>query len=119
VRHKGTEYQGLHKAIIPTEMFEKAQEIFMKSSEEKPYSKSEVLLKDVVRCGCCDCAMTPTYCYKNNKKYRYYACSNHLRKKNCASENKNVPAGEVEKFVTKSVRQLLKRYTGWQQMASL
>jgi hypothetical protein len=51
--------------------------------------------------------MTPTYCYKNNKKYRYYACSNHLRKKSCDSANRNMPAGDVEAFVTKAVRKLL------------
>jgi site-specific DNA recombinase len=107
VSHKGTQYKGLHEAIIDEKTFEEAQEIFMKSSEEKPYGKSNVPLKDIIRCGCCDCAMTPNYCYKNNKKYRYYTCSNHLRKKSCHSGNKNVPAGEVEEFVTKAVRRLL------------
>jgi hypothetical protein len=48
--------------------------------------------------------MKLTHCYK---KYRYYACSNHLRKKNSTSENKNIPAGDVEEFVIKAVRKLL------------
>jgi hypothetical protein len=107
VRHKGIQYKGLHEAIIPAKVFEKVQAIFMKSSEERPYCSSNVLLKDIIRCGCCDCLMTPTHCNKNNRKYRYYTCSNHLRKKSCASENKNIPAGEVEEFVTKAVRKLL------------
>jgi DNA invertase Pin-like site-specific DNA recombinase len=107
VRHKGTEYQGLHEAIIPEKTFKAVQDIFQKSTADRPYNRSNAILQDIIRCGCCDCAMTPTNCNKNNKKYRYYTCSNHLRKKNCASENKNVPAGEVEEFVTKAVRKLL------------
>jgi DNA invertase Pin-like site-specific DNA recombinase len=107
VSHKGTQYKGLHEAITDEETFEEIQEIFIKSSEEKPYGKSNVLLKDIIRCGCCDCVMTPTHCNKRDRKYRYYTCSNHLRKKSCHSGNKNVPAGEVEEFVAKAVRKLL------------
>jgi DNA invertase Pin-like site-specific DNA recombinase len=107
VRHKDAEYQGLHEAIIPAKVFEKVQEIFMKSTTDRPCNRNNAMLQDIIRCGCCDCAMTPTYCYKNSRKYRYYTCSNHLRKKSCTSGNKNIPAGEVEEFVTKAVRKLL------------
>jgi DNA invertase Pin-like site-specific DNA recombinase len=104
VRHKGVAYKGLHEAIIDEETFEAVQQIFQICQKKEAPRCSLAILKDIIRCGCCDCAMTPTYCYKNNRKYRYYACSNHLRKKSCASENKSIPAGEVEEFVTKAVR---------------
>jgi hypothetical protein len=107
VSYKGTQYKGLHEAIIPAKVFEKVQQIFDKCPRESASRRSLVLLKDIIRCGCCDCVMTPTHCHKRNRKYRYYTCSNHIRKKSCASENKNIPAGEVEEFVTKAVRKLL------------
>jgi DNA invertase Pin-like site-specific DNA recombinase len=108
VQHKDIEYKGLHEAIISPDVFESVQEIFDKQPERTKLQDSRALLKDIIRCGCCDCCMTPTYCNKGNKKYRYYACSNHIRKKSCISANKNVPAGEVEKAVSNIVRKLLK-----------
>jgi DNA invertase Pin-like site-specific DNA recombinase len=107
VQHKGVEYKGRHEAIVSTKMFETVQGIFEKASISKQHNESDVLLRDIIRCGCCDCAMTPTRCDKRNKKYRYYTCSNHIRKKSCASQNKNVPAGAVEEFTVKALRKLL------------
>ncbi|MDR1365143.1 MAG: zinc ribbon domain-containing protein, partial [Holosporales bacterium] len=93
---------------IGEETFENAQEIFDKQPEKAKSQDSKALLRDVIRCGLCDCPMTHTYCGKGNKKYRYYSCSNHLRKKRCLSANKNVPAGEVEESVSNIVKKLLK-----------
>ena len=74
----------------------------------KVYKQNPAILKDIIKCGICECAMTPTHGNKNGRKYRYYACSNHLRMKSCISANKTLPAGEVEEFVSKSVRKILK-----------
>ena len=52
--------------------------------------------------------MTPTHCNRHHRKYRYYRCSNYLRKKSCTSDNKTLPAGDVEEFVVEIVRKLLK-----------
>jgi hypothetical protein len=41
-------------------------------------------------------------------KYRYYTCSNHIRKKSCLSANKNMPAGEVEEAVSNIIKKILK-----------
>jgi DNA invertase Pin-like site-specific DNA recombinase len=107
VSHNGTHYKGRHDEIISEKLFDKIQLIFQKIPGETPRNPSNTLLQDIIRCGVCDCAMTPTHCSRHGRKYRYYTCSNHLRKKNCASENKNIPAGDVEEFVTKAVRKLL------------
>ena len=107
VRHKEAEYKGLHEAIIDEEMFANVQAIFKKSDAILERKPSGALLKEIIRCELCDCAMTPTYGYKNGRKYRYYSCSSHLRLKSCISENKSMPAGEVEEFVIKSVKKLL------------
>jgi hypothetical protein len=107
VSHKGTHYKGLHHGIISEKFFDKVQSIFQRIPGETPRKPSNALLQDIIRCGICDCAMTPTYCSKSSRKYRYYACSNHLRKKSCTSENKNIPAGDVEDFVIKAVRKIL------------
>lgn len=107
ITHKGETYKGLHKAIIDQHSFGKVQNIFSKLPAIKEYKQNSTLLKDIIRCGVCDCTMTPTHCNKHKRKYRYYTCSNHLRKKSCISLNKTLPAGDVEEFIIKTVRKLL------------
>ncbi len=66
----------------------------------------EALLKGMIRCRCCKVNMTLTYSKKENKRYRYYICNNHLRGKDCGSVNRTVVAGEVEKEVMKRAEDL-------------
>lgn len=77
----------------------------------KTYKQNPAMLKDIIRCGVCDCVMTPTHGNKSGRKYRYYACSMHIRTKNCDSMHKNISAGEVEECVDQTVCQLLKDHT--------
>ena len=109
ISHKGVEYKGRHKGVISEKVFAKVQAVWKKIPEErKEKTASNSLLKDLIRCKSCDCVMTPTYCCKNKRKYRYYACSNHLRSKGCKAEHKTLPAGEVEQYVSNFVRESLK-----------
>ncbi len=54
--------------------------------------------------------MTLTYSKKENKRYRYYICNNHLRGKNCESVNRTVVAGEIEKEVMGKTEQLYEKW---------
>ncbi|MFJ5423113.1 hypothetical protein ACIPNH_00070, partial [Wolbachia endosymbiont of Drosophila barbarae] len=56
--------------------------------------------------------MTLTYAKKENKRYRYYVCNNHLRGKNCESVNRTIIAGEMEKEVMRKTEQL---YENWKE----
>lgn len=105
IRHYEKEYKGKHEAIIEEEKWQKAQELI----RNQPYRKvkyEEALLKGIIKCKGCDVNMTLTYSKKENKRYRYYVCNNHLRGKGCESENRNVIAGEVEKEVMRKTEQL-------------
>ncbi|WP_038537115.1 recombinase zinc ribbon domain-containing protein, partial [Wolbachia endosymbiont of Culex molestus] len=87
------------------EKWQKAQELI----RNQPYRKAkyeEALLRGIIKCKSCDVNMTLTYAKKENKRYRYYVCNNHLRGKGCESENRNVIAGEVEKEVMRKTEQL-------------
>ncbi|MDV6248567.1 recombinase family protein [Wolbachia endosymbiont of Zaprionus taronus] len=111
IRHYEKEYEGKHEAIIEEEKWQKAQELI----RNQPYRKAryeEALLKGIIKCKSCDVNMTLTYSKKENKRYRYYVCNNHLRGKGCESENRNVIAGEVEKEVMKRAEQL---YENWKE----
>ncbi|MDD9334632.1 MAG: recombinase family protein [Rickettsiaceae bacterium] len=110
-RHYEKQYKGKHEAIIEEEKWKKAQELI----KDQPYRKAkyeEALLKGIIKCKSCDVNMTLTYSKKENKRYRYYVCNNHLRGKDCESGNRNVIAGEVEKEVMKRAERL---YENWER----
>uniref|UniRef100_A0AAU7YQI2 Recombinase family protein n=1 Tax=Wolbachia endosymbiont of Oeneis ivallda TaxID=3171168 RepID=A0AAU7YQI2_9RICK len=109
IRHYEKEYEGKHEAIIEEEKWQKAQELIM----NQPYRKAkyeEALLKGIIKCKSCNVNMTLTYAKKENKRYRYYVCNNHLRGKNCESVNRTIVAGEVEKEVMKRAEQLYEKW---------
>ncbi|WP_353269616.1 recombinase family protein [Wolbachia endosymbiont (group A) of Myopa testacea] len=113
IRHYEKQYEGKHEAIIEEEKWQEAQELI----KNQPYRKAkyeEALLKGIIKCKSCDVNMTLTYAKKENKRYRYYVCNNHLRGKGCESINRNVTAGEVEKEVMKKAEHL---YENWGEKA--
>ncbi|WP_425386569.1 recombinase family protein [Wolbachia endosymbiont (group A) of Barypeithes pellucidus] len=113
IRHYDKQYEGKHEAIIKEEKWQKAQELI----KNQPYRKAkyeEALLKGIIKCKSCDVNMTLTYSKKENKRYRYYVCNNHLRGKNCESVNRTIVAGEVEKEVMRKTEKL---YEKWEEKA--
>ena len=58
------------------------------------------LLKGLLRCVPCDCAMTPTHTTKRGpSRYRYYVCSHAQKQGWRTCPSKSVPAGQIEEFV--------------------
>ena len=85
--------------------------------KDQPYRKAkyeEALLRGIVKCKSCNVNMTLTYAKKENRRYRYYVCNNHLVGKSCALKNRNIVAGEIEKEVMKKAEHL---YKNWQEKA--
>ncbi|GFR17465.1 site-specific recombinase [Trichonephila clavata] len=110
-RHYEKQYEGKHEAIIEEEKWKKAQELI----KNQPYRRAkyeEALLKGIIKCKSCNANMTLTYAKKENKRYRYYVCNNHLVGKSCESKSRNIVAGEVEKEVMKKAKQL---YENWEE----
>src|SRR5205807_9462749 len=68
-------------------------------------NKFGALLKGLLRCGPCGCAMTPTHSCKDGKKrYRYYLCSGAQKRGWDTCPSKSIPAGEIERFVIDQIR---------------
>ncbi len=109
IRHYEKQYEGKHEAIIEEEKWQKAQELI----KNQPYRKAkyeEALLRGIIKCKSCSVNMTLTYSKKENKRYRYYICNNHLRGKSCESINRTVVAGKVEKEVMKRAEDLYEKW---------
>jgi site-specific DNA recombinase len=63
------------------------------------------LLKGLLRCAACGCAMTPAHSTKNrSRRYRYYVCTGAQKRGWDTCPSKSVPAAELEQFVIDRIR---------------
>jgi site-specific DNA recombinase len=111
VRYKDETYEGEHDAIVETELFEKVQrqlQLNHRTGGARVRNKFGALLKGMIHCVPCGCAMIHSHTTKNgNKRYRYYVCVNAQKRgwHNCPS--KSIPAAEIERFVIDQVRNVV------------
>lgn len=116
VRHHEDVYPGEHEAIISRDIFDAVQ-AKMKTNGRTGGSHvrntSGALLKGLVRCGACQCAMTHTFASragsngKAGRRYRYYSCQRALKHGHDACPEPSVPAGDLEGFVIDTLRETL------------
>ncbi len=69
-------------------------------------NKHGALLKGLLRCGSCQCAMSHTYTCKGNRRYRYYLCGTAQKRGWDQCPAPSVPAGEIERFVVDQIHQI-------------
>jgi len=77
VNYAGAIYDGLHEAIIPADVFEKAQKTMAENRVHRNKlgnTQAACLLRHILWCGHCKTRMVATYSSKKNMKYRYYVC---------------------------------------------
>jgi len=68
-------------------------------------NKHGALLKGLLRCVPCNCAMTHGFSSKGpSKRYRYYICLNAMKRGWHVCPSKSVPAGEIERFVVERIK---------------
>ena len=76
-----------------------------------------MLLQGLLRCGPCDCAMTPIRSTRKRVKlYRYYTCLKVLKRGRDTCPSKSIPAEPIEQFVVDQLRtkQLLQPNLEWE-----
>jgi site-specific DNA recombinase len=63
------------------------------------------LLKGLIRCVPCDCAMTPSHSTREGTiRYRYYVCSSAQKKGWHTCPSKSIPAAQIEQLVVEQIR---------------
>ena len=111
VTHKGTSYPGEHEAIVTREDWDEVQAILAENNRARgnaARSQTVALLRGVIRCGHCGCAMGPTYTRKKGRQYRYYLCVHASKKVGHDCPVRTVPAGDVEQVVLDQLRSLFR-----------
>jgi site-specific DNA recombinase len=107
VRYKQEIHDGEHPAIVDSGVFHKAQALLRRngSTGGAPVrNKFGALLKGLLRCVPCSCAMTPSHTTRRGRRYRYYLCSSAQKKGWATCPSKSIPAEEIENFVVERIR---------------
>jgi site-specific DNA recombinase len=106
--YKDEVYEGQHPAILDSEVFERVQRLLRlnhRTGGARVRNQFGGLLKGLLHCAPCECAMTHSHTTKNgSKRYRYYVCLSAQKRgwHNCPS--RSVPAAEIERFVVDQIK---------------
>ena len=109
IKYKDEVHNGEHIAIVPQDQFDRVQKTLLRnghSGGRAVRNKHGALLKGLLRCGTCQCAMSHTYTCKGTRRYRYYLCGHAQRNGWDQCPAPSVPAGEIERFVVDQIHQI-------------
>ncbi len=98
---------GEHPAIVDEETFRRVRQLLKRNGATggaHVRNQFGAILKGLINCAACGCAMVPTHTTKQERRYRYYVCTNAQKRGWHTCPSKSIPAGEIEKFVIDQVR---------------
>src|SRR5207248_2483705 len=79
VRYKRELHAGEHTALVEPEVFDRVQALLKRNGRTGGAAVRNgfgAILKGLVRCAACGCAMTPSHSTKQRtRRYRYYVCT--------------------------------------------
>jgi len=108
IAYKGNLYEGQHDAIVDEDIFGQVRGMLRRNRAtggKFKRNKYGALLKGLVRCKACGCAMSHHYAQRGAKRYRYYVCIRAQKKGWSACPYPSLPAGELERFIVDRIRQ--------------
>jgi site-specific DNA recombinase len=112
VRYKQEVHPGEHAAIVDVGIWQRVQALLAcngRSGGAPVRNQFGALLKGLLQCKPCGCAMTPVHTTRQGtKRYRYYVCTKAQKNgwKTCPS--KSVPAAQLEQVVVEEVQRLVR-----------
>ncbi len=107
VRYKDETHDGEHQGIVDASVWQRVQDVLERNGRNHGAlvrNKFGALLKGMLRCVPCGCAMTPSHSTRGTKRYRYYVCTNAQKRGWHTCPSKSIPAGEIEQFVVDRIK---------------
>jgi len=105
--HKEEIYAGEHEAIIPPELFERVRTRLRQNGRTGSAdfrNRHGALLRRLLFCKACSRSMIHTFTNSGKKRYRYYTCTNAMKRGRSACPVGSLPAAEIEKAVVDQIR---------------
>jgi site-specific DNA recombinase len=102
IRHHALIYDGEQPAIVPRKLWDTAHEILNANhAAGDNHRKTPAFnpLRGLLRCGCCNSAMSLTYTRKGDRKYPYYICIADSKRAISTCKIKRIPAAEMERVL--------------------
>jgi site-specific DNA recombinase len=110
IKYRTEIHDGEHQGIVDPDLWQQVQDLLHRRGHNRSTGArngSWALLKGVLRCRPCGCAMTPTYANRNGcVRYRYYVCMNAVKRGRQVCPSKSIPATEIEQFVVQQLQEL-------------
>ena len=110
VRYKDEIHNGEQPALIDADTFGRVQALLQSHGPEVgPPSRQgfTALLKGLLRCVPCNCAMTPSHTTrKGGLRYRYYTCVQAQKNGWHSCPSQSIPAQSIEQLVIEQIQRL-------------
>jgi site-specific DNA recombinase len=107
VRYKDEVHDGEHAAIVDASVFQRVQQILVRNGATggaPVRNKFGALLKGLLHCVPCGCAMTPAHTSRGERRYRYYTCVSAQKRGWDTCPSKSIPAGEIEALIVERIQ---------------
>jgi site-specific DNA recombinase len=109
IHHRGQNYPGEHRAIIPEELWEQVQAKFKSDNQGRRHglkANSPSMLAGLLQDATGN-RFTPSHTSKNGKRYRYYVCNPNNKDDGESRKAARLPAHDVERQVVLRLRSFL------------
>lgn len=107
-KYKKEIYDGEQPAIVPLPLWNKVHALLEQNGRAggtQARNKYGALLKGMLYCSACNCAMTPTVtARRKGRQYRYYVCQGAQKHGWHTCPSKSLPAAEIERVVIDQIR---------------
>ena len=110
LRYKEEVHAGEHQAIIDSDAWQRVQSKLQRNGRTggaMVRNRFGALLKGMIHCVPCGCAMSPTHATRDGtKRYRYYVCLAAQKRGWQSCPSQSIPAGEIERFVVEQIKDI-------------
>ena len=107
IRYKDEVHDGEQTPIVDEQVFAEAQTLLKRngrSGGRATRTKHAALLRGMLRCTTCNCAMSHSFTSRGHRQYRYYVCQRAQTHGWQECPSPSIPAGEIERFVVDEVK---------------
>ena len=107
VRYHGEVYAGEQEPIVSEAVFTRVQQQLERNGRNgsvEHRNRHGALLRGLLFCKACQRAMSHTFTTSGNRRYRYYACTNAIKRGRRVCPTGSLPAVEIETAVVDQIR---------------